>query len=232
VQFETHVATVRRVTPTVKSFRFPRPAALDYRAGQYMLVTIRINGEAATKPFTISSSPTERDHLQFTKKLTGHPFSNALDALTPGDWARLDAPHGAFTFAGEHAKLALLAGGIGITPLRSICRYCADAGVDTDIVLLYGSRTEQDLAFREEFEAMQATQPTFRAVFTLEQPPPGWTGARGFIDATTIRREIPDYAARVFYVCGPPVMIRVMEALLGELGVHDDRIRTERFAGY
>jgi ferredoxin-NADP reductase len=232
VQFETHVTTVRRVTPTVKSFRFPRPAALDYRAGQYMFVTIHVDGDAATKPFTISSSPTERDHLQFTKKLTGHPFSNALDAMTPGDWARLDAPHGAFTFAGDHAKLALLAGGIGITPLRSISRYCVDAGVDTDIVLLYGSRTEQDIAFREELEAMQAERSNFRVVFTLEQPPPRWTGARGFIDVAMIRREVPDYAVRVFYACGPPVMIRVMEALLGELGVPDDQIRTERFAGY
>jgi ferredoxin-NADP reductase len=232
MQFETRVAAIRQLTPTVKSFRFPRPAALDYRAGQYMLVTIRVDGAPATKPFTISSSPTERDYLQFTKKLTGHPFSNALDALTPGAWARLDAPHGRFTFAGEHPKLALLAGGIGITPLRSICRYCADAGIDTDIVLLYGSRTAQDLAFREEFEAMQAAQPSFRVVFTLEQPPHDWAGAQGFIDAALIRREIPDYAARVFYVCGPPVMIRVMERLLGELVVRDARIRTERFAGY
>ena len=69
MQFETHVKEIIQRTHDVKSFRFPRPDSFDYKAGQWMVVTIRYEGEEIRKHFTISSSPTEEDYLEFTKKL-------------------------------------------------------------------------------------------------------------------------------------------------------------------
>ncbi len=216
----------------MKSFRFKRPSSLDYKAGQFLFITINAGGQKLKKPFSFSSSPTERDHIEFTKKLTGHEFSNALDAMKVGDWAEIDAPYGTFTFEGEYKKLVLLSGGIGITPLISICQYCSDKRLDTNIVLLYGNRTEQDIAFRKELEELQKQNKNLKVMLTLDEPGNGWTGRRGRIDAAMIRNEVPDYLGRVYYTCGPPAMLQVMENVLRDLGIPKEQIKSENFAGY
>jgi len=78
MKFETSVSDIIPRTHNVKSLRFPRPKDLEYKAGQFMFVTIKSRDEEMGKHFTISSSPTEKDHIEFTKKLTGHPYSNAI----------------------------------------------------------------------------------------------------------------------------------------------------------
>lgn len=78
-----------------------------------MFITIKIEGKEKQKHFTISSSPTEKDFIEFTKKLTGYEFSNALNTLKEGDWARIRAPFGNFTFEGEYDKIGMLSGESG-----------------------------------------------------------------------------------------------------------------------
>lgn len=230
MEFEITVADIIQRTYNVKSFRFLKPASFTYKAGQFIFVTIKSGTEELRKHFTLSSSPTE-DFIEFTKKLTESNFSTALDALEVGDWAKIDGPYGKFTFEGEFKKIALLSGGIGITPIRSICRYCADNQVDTDIVILYGNRSDKDIVFREELEKMNK-QEKFKVVFTVNESAEGWTGYVGIIDAAMIKREIPDYTERVFYTCGPPAMVEAMDRLLTDLGVSQDYIRKENFYGY
>lgn len=196
------------------------------------MITINAGSQKLRKHFSFSSSPTERDHIEFTKKLTGHEFSNALDAMKTGDWAEIDAPYGTFTFEGEYKKLVLLSGGIGITPLMSICQYCSDKQLDTNIVLLYGNKTEQDIAFRKELEELQKQDKNLKVVFTLDEPGDGWTGRGGRIDAAMIRSEVPDYMGRVYYTCGPPAMIQVVENILKDLRIPQEQIKKENFAGY
>ncbi|KYK37204.1 MAG: hypothetical protein HXS48_08630 [Theionarchaea archaeon] len=230
MEFETTVTDIVQRTYNVKSFRFLKPASFTYKAGQFIFITIKSGTEELRKHFTLSSSPTE-DFIEFTKKLTESNFSTALDALEVGDWAKIDGPYGKFTFEGEFRKIALLSGGIGITPIRSICRYCADNHVDTDIVILYGNRSDKDIVFRKELEKMNE-QKKFKVVFTVNEAAEGWTGYVGIIDAAMIKREIPDYAERVFYTCGPPAMVEAMDRLLTDLGVSQDYMRKENFYGY
>lgn len=230
MQFETTIKEVIPRVPGVKSFRFSRSSTFTYKAGQFMFVTIKSDSGDLKKHFTLSSSPTEFGHIEFTKRLTGSPYSNALELLKVGDWAQIDAPYGNFTFEGEYEKLAMLTGGIGITPFRSICRYVEDKRLNTDIILIYGNRSEQDIVFKDELENIQ--KKTFKLVHTLEKPSIYWQGLRGFIDEDMIKREIPDYFERVFYICGPPVMINAMEKILTTMGIEKDRVKTERFIGY
>src|SRR4030067_269849 len=124
MKFETNVKQVIPRTPNVSSFRFPRPTELDYKAGQFLFITIKQGGKELSKHFSFSSSPTEKEHIEFTKKFTDSEFSAALKTLKPGDWARIDAPYGKFTFEGENPKIGLLAGGNGIKTLVSICKDC------------------------------------------------------------------------------------------------------------
>jgi ferredoxin-NADP reductase len=232
VKFETVVKEVIPRTPNVSSFRFPRPEGLDYKAGQFLFVTIKPSGNELSKHFSFSSSPTEKEHIEFTKKFTDSEFSAALKALKPGDWARIDAPYGTFTFEGEYPRIGLLAGGIGITPLISICKYCTDKRLDTKVTLLYGCRTEVDIAFKKELEEMQRQNSKLKVVFTVNEPNSGWSGAVGVINVDMVKNEIPSYAETMFYTCGPPAMVEVMEKLVESLGLPKTQLKREYFAGY
>ena len=232
MEFETKVTEIVLRTHNVKSFRFPRPPSFDYKAGQFIFVTIKIGEGEARKHFTISSSPTEREFIEFTKKLTGHRFSNALDVLKAGDRVKIAGPYGNFTFQGEFEKIGMLSGGIGITPLRSMCRYCTDRRLGTKITLLYGNHTEEDIVFRKELEEMQEQNKNLKVVFTVSEASESWTGYTGRINAEMIVKEIPDYKERTFYICGPPAMVEAMENLLKDLNVPQEEIKKENFSGY
>jgi ferredoxin-NADP reductase len=232
MKFETYVKEIIPRTYNVTSFRFPRPAALNYKAGQFFFVTLKADGKELNKHFSFSSSPTEKTHIEFTKKLSDSDFSTALKALKAGDWARIDAPYGKFTFEGEHEKIGLLAGGIGITPFKSICQYCTDMRLDTKVTLLYGNRTENEIAFRKELEALQRQNKNLKVVFTLNEASGEWKGATGLITAEMIKKEIPDYEETAFYTCGPPKMVEIMEKLVEQMGLPKTQLKREYFTGY
>ena len=187
-----------------------------------------------TKPLSLSSSPTE-DLLQVTKRLTGHEFSNAFLSLKEGDVIQFSGPYGSFTFQGEYGKIAMLSGGIGITPLRSMIKYCSDRGLAadiTDIVLLYSNRQEDDIPFGDEFESLMAKNQKLTIINTLTRPGPAWKGRAGRIDANMIRGTIADYEERVFYTSGPNKMVQAMQLALQELNIPASRVRKEYFPGY
>jgi ferredoxin-NADP reductase len=232
MKFETHVKEIIPRTYNVTSFRFPRPAGLNYKAGQFFFITLRANQKELKKHFSFSSSPTEKTHIEFTKKLSDSDFSATLKTLKKGDWARIDAPYGQFTFEGEHKKLGLLAGGIGITPFKAICQYCTDRNLDTKITLLYGNRTENDIVFRKELETMQRQNNNLKVVFTLNEADKKWPGSTGLITVEMIKKEIPDFKETMFYTCGPPKMVEIMEKLVEQLGVPKTQLKREYFTGY
>ncbi len=232
MEFETTVADIIQRTPEVKSFRFNRPESFDYNPGQFIFVTILLGGQKTIRHFTISSSPTEKEYLEFTKKITGHEFSVGLDNLHAGDWVYLNGPLGEFTFQGEYPKIALITGGIGITPFRSIIKFCTDHKIPSDIVLLYGNRNEQSIVFREELDDMVKINHNLKVVHCLSHPTDAWKGRLGHVDTRLIQDEIPDYSDRVFYVCGPPALVTNLKNALMALNIPVDRIKTETFPGY
>jgi len=232
MNFETNVKEIVRRTYNVTSFRFSRPTKLNYKAGQFFFITLKADGKELKKHFSFSSSPTEKTHIEFTKKLSDSDFSTALKALKKGDWARIEAPYGKFTFEGEHKKLGLLAGGIGITPFKSICQYCTDMRLDTKVTLLYGNRGENDIVFRKELEVLQRQNNNLKVVFTLNEPSSEWIGAKGVITSEMIKNQIPDYKETTFYTCGPPKMVDIMEKLVEQLGVPREQLKREYFTGY
>ncbi len=179
--FETNVIKVIQRTPDVMSFRFEKPHGFNYLAGQYVVLTLGNNSNQMKKPFTLSSSPTE-EFLEITKKLTGHPFSNALTELKSGDTVVINGPYGVFTFQEEYTNISMLSGGIGITPLRSMIKYSIDKKINTDIVLIYSNRYETDIAFRDELELIQSKQPNIIIINTITRPEFSWKGVTRRID--------------------------------------------------
>lgn len=104
MKFEERVIEIIYRSADVKSFRFPRPSEFSYKPGQYITIELEINGKRARKPFTLSSSPTDTEYIEFTKKLTGHEFSNALEQMDIGDKAVIEGPYGKLVFEDKYKK--------------------------------------------------------------------------------------------------------------------------------
>ncbi len=232
MKFETTIKEIIPRTSDVFSFRYSRPSELTYKPGQYMMVTIKSGNKELMHPLSISSSPTETSFIEFTKKLTTNEYSMVLKTLKPGDWTRIEAPYGNFTFMGEYPKIGMLTGGIGITPFRSIIKYCTDMKLNTSIVLLYGCRNPTEIAFKDDLGKMQNENRNFRVVFTVNEPNTEWKGAIGNITADMVKKELPDFKERVFYACGPPGMVQAMKNVISELGIPETRLKLELFAGH
>lgn len=234
-EFTTEVTDIIKRTPDVKSFRLKFVDGMHFDPGQYFFLTIKVDGREAAKPFSFSSSPTEKGYVEFTKRITDSPYSKSLDSMKTGNAVHVRMAYGSLTFSGEYKKIAFLSGGIGITPIRSICKYAGDTRLASSLVLLYSNRRKEDIIFREDFDAMQKDNKNLKVVYALTslELDPEWRGSQGYISTSMIKEEIPDYNERIFYVCGPPNMVKnLIETLEGGLGVGKDKIKLEQFAGY
>ena len=232
VELEVEIKEIIQRTYNIKSFRLEVDNGIDFKAGQFMQVSLKTDPELK-RYLSISNSPSEKGYLEFTKKITESDFSKALNNFKPGDSVIIQYPFGNFTLKDEHAKIAFLSGGIGITPIRSICKFVVDKNIGTDMVLIYANRTINDIAFREDFDQMQKQYPKVRVVHVLSEPSGGLISRAGRVNSQVIKEDIPDYLERRFYLCGPPAMVEAMKKILtDELSLPGENIITENFAGY
>jgi glycine betaine catabolism B len=218
------------------SYRFSRPAEYEFQAGQWYTVTILLSGGPLDHHFSHADSPTEH-FIELTTRLTGSDFKNALDSLSLGSEVDIEGPYGRFLFKYETPKIAFLTGGIGVTPVRSILRYLADtegAGrmEGQELVVFYGSMTEDGIVYRSEFDEFEQTIVGLRVVHVITDPTGSWKGYRGFITADTVRAELADPGAWTYYVSGPPPMIAAMEKVMDQLSIPRAQTVVESFAGY
>jgi glycine betaine catabolism B len=232
IELVTEIIEIVQRTYNVKSFRVDDNGAVPFMAGQFLSVSLG-DGKDLTKYLSISNSPTETGYIEFTKKLTESIFSKKLDALKVGDKVKIKYPFGNFTFKKEYKKTAFLSGGIGITPIRSMVKYVTDSRINSDMVLVYGNHSFRDVVFKEDFDAIAKANRNFKVVHVLCVPESNITCRTGYITKEAIQDEVPDYAERKFFICGPPGMVTAMKNILsGELRVKNENIITENFAGY
>jgi len=221
------------------SFAFPRPTGFTHRLGQYMEWTLPMGKSGSggnRRHFSIASSPTEPDLLIAARiPEDASRFKRALAGMSPGDPILAGELGGDFVLPRDpRLPLAFIAGGIGITPFRSMIKYLADTGSRRDIVLLYANRLEGEIVFREVFSDAERSI-GLKTVYTLtdlKNARPDWCGHRGPIDRSMIREKVPAWKRRLFFVSGPPAMVGAVKAALRSLGIHRRRIRTDTFTGY
>jgi predicted ferric reductase len=206
----------------------------DFAPGQFAwLLTGRTPFSALQHPITMAGSAEQgaERRLEFTIKALGDWSRAVVPAMAPGQRLWIDGPHGVFTPERTPAiGLVLIAGGVGITPMRSIVRTMRDRGDRRPVLLLHAASSLDRMTFREEFESL-AKELALTYVPVLEQPPAGWTGERGWIDRALLERHLPAQRAHwQCFVCGPPAMLDAMERLLPQCGLPAERVHTERFA--
>lgn len=226
-----------RVGNDIYHFAFAPDKPLAFRPGQYLEWTLGhdgVDGRGNRRYFTIASSPTE-DTLQLGVKFyePSSSFKRALLALAPGDRIMAGQLAGEFTLPknsahGSAQKLAFIAGGIGITPFRSMVKDLIDRGERRDAVLFYSNRRADEVAYRDVFdEAREKIGIRTHYVITGGGAP---VGSR--IDADMIRRELPDYRERMFYISGTHAMTNAFHHTLREMGVPRAHIKTDFFPGF
>lgn len=232
-----HVAAIFSETPDVKTFRLKEPSGADvpfeFKPGQFLTVTVEVQGKKISRSYTIASAPTRRDHVEITVKREEHgEVSRHLhDAISVGDPLEISGPAGVFTFNGDEAgDIVLIAGGVGITPMMSVIRTLTDRAWTGEIHLLYGARTTRDFIFRDELEYLQRRHANLHVVATMRRAEgTSWMGPEGVITKDFIARSVPEIARRRIHLCGPPPMMAAVKTALAELGVPPANIRTEAF---
>ncbi|MEW5758892.1 MAG: FAD-binding oxidoreductase [Candidatus Omnitrophota bacterium] len=233
VKLDLEIKEIIQRNYNVKSFRLDIKQEVDFKAGQLLSASLKMDKECK-RYFSISSSPTEKCFIEFTKKITDSNFSKELNILKLGDIIRVEYPFGKFTLEDNPAqKVAFISGGIGITPIRSIIKYAVDKNLDIDIALIYANRSIRDVIFKEDFDYMQKKFRSLKVSHVLCEPTQDFKCSIGLVNETIIKNEISDYLERKFFLCGPPQMVSAMKKILAEkLNITQENIVTENFVGY
>jgi predicted ferric reductase len=195
-----------------------------YEAGQFANYTFLQKGMYFTHPFSFSTAP-NAEYIRISVRGVGD-FTRRIPELRPGTKVVIDGPLGIFTErSSARDKYLFIAGGIGITPLRSLAEDLSKRG--KDITLLYGNRTADNIPLKAELEAMPIKISHILSMI----PAATHTFEQGYLDKEKILRLAPDFIEREIYVCGPPIMMDLVIPTLMQMGVPQKHIHFERF-GY
>lgn len=213
-------------TADVESFIFEPDQSIRWQAGQYLhysLPHIASDDRGTERWFTISSAPYE-GNIRLTTRFTnpgGSSFKDALRAMKIGDFIEGDSPDGDFIYSPDISQSVMIAGGIGITPYRSILLELDHNSSPINATLLYTNH-DADFVFMTELDRLQLKYPDFQVY--------KYTG-----DQRIKSDELNGYikqAGTVFYISGPKKMVDNYQVLLDELAVPSGHIKLDYFPGY
>lgn len=229
-----------------------RLSSLDYMAGQFAFFDI---GEVYNDPkgpirhFTISSSPTE-DFIMLSTRIRDSPYKKRLASLEKGAKVKVRGPEGQFVLPEEEdtdysKTIIFLSGGIGVTPFRSMIKYATDKQLPIKIIMFDSNKNKENILFKQEFDKWSNINKNIKIVYTVTEEEPkeqssstsmnAWQGEHGRINKDMILKYIDDAILKdsIFYICGPPGMLKAMQSLIQEeLRIPKERIKVEEFTGY
>ena len=228
----------------IKSFYFePGQAPFNFVPGQHVILRfsdLENDPRGKMRHFSISTSPLEGGNIGITTtiKPDDSPFKKRLDGVNVGDSVDVFGPIGKFTFDSSlwgQRIVVLIAGGIGITPFRSMIKYALSNDGNFRIRLLYLGKQGSGFIFRDELDRLAGDDKRLRIFYTVT----GETGSsmtefhRGRIDSKFIVKSVEDLENPIFYICGSPRMVEEIAGTIGsEFRIDRSNIRTEQFLGY
>lgn len=241
---ELTVENIQPETHDVKTFRFVHPDGdipFLHRPGQYMTLTLNINGQTVKRSYTIASSPSQRGHVELTIKRNsiGTVSRYMHDQLKIGDKIRVGAPAGKFFFDDLQSKaVVLIAGGVGITPLMSILRYLTDRSWHGTIYFINAIRSHEDKIYEAELALLANRFENLHVLTYYSQAKPQadvavpsarWEEKSGYINAEDLSAFVPGLRALQIFLCGPDPMMQAVRKTIVSFGVPNEQIATEEF---
>ena len=208
---------------------------VDWTPGEYFWVELLDppydDEKGARRHITVVTSPTE-GYLGLATRIRDTAFKRSLVEMPEGSAVDVEQPKGSFVLPEDTSKrYAFIAGGIGITPFRSMLRYIADKDLDYDITLVYSNRDVESTAFLDELKELESVVPRCRVIFTMTEDP-SWDGDTRMLDAGVLRDLLGDLESFHFMIAGPPPMAKSVEGSLLEAGLPEDQVQSDSFSGY
>ncbi len=227
------------VAERTMAFHFDKPAGFVFTPGQFIDIDLLNPAETDTagntRGFSISSAPYETT-IMVTTRLRDTAFKRVLKVMPLGTEVKIEGPFGNLRLHNAVKRTAVfLAGGIGITPFRSILLDAAYRKLPHRIFLFFSNHRPEDAPFLNEVQSLEKQNPNYRFIGTMtkmERSELPWQGERGFINKEMLDRYLKGAASPIYYIAGPPAMVGGLHAMLREAKIDDDDIRTEEFAGY
>lgn len=217
----------KQEAPDATSFIFRPAEPVSWKAGQFTTLKLPHDFPDERKTeryFTISSAPFE-NHVQITTRFAAErpsSFKRTLERLPLQATLEAAEPEGDFTVADPTEEMVWIAGGIGITPFRSILLDLDHRRMPMPVTLLYSNR-DNHFVFKDELEALAGEHPEFKIHYFVSPQR---------IDAEAIKKLVPDVKKPIFYVSGPEPMVESFDKLLPTLGVPPHHMKTDYFPGY
>lgn len=208
----------------------------EFRAGQhadfaFLHPPLEVDN---SRTFSLANSPNEKGLVMIALRMRETGFKLALKAAARGTRFKVSRPRGSFSLHQDITRPAVfLAGGIGITPMRSILEWATQEGLTHKLYLFYSNRNVEDAAFLEELEGFATRNPFLTLIPTVTQlKSPTWRYENGHIDRALLTRYLRGLDRAMYYIAGPSGMVSAMSTLLRCSGVSDDDIKSEEFGDY
>ncbi len=241
--FQLIITDILDATKTTKTYRLKLAPNSElkrlplFRAGQYLSVKVNVDGVKVTRPYSISSAPSdilEDGFYELTIKIKDDGFLSTefFEKWKTGSIVSVSGPHGNMYFDDlrDSNEIVGIAGGSGITPFRSIIREIMAQKLDLKLTVLYGSRHEDDIIFAEELSNLAGKLPDkIKVVNICSEPSEKWSGPSGFINAKFIKEYAGPIEGKTFFFCGPQAMYEFLEKEIQNLNIPNRRIRRELY---
>ena len=222
------IIKVTRETGDVNTYQVEKPGGgklFEHMPGQCAFLSVPGLGEAI---FSITSSPTNKDFMEFSIKRTGRLTDYLDEAMEPGQEIAVRGPFGNHFPVEDKLKgkdMLFIGGGIGMAPLRSVINYMLDHRADYGkIDVVYGARSREDFVKYEELTEDWPARPDVQVHLTIDRPQEGWTGNVGFVPA--FLKDLAFTPDKTVCLCGPPIMIKLCLQALTEMGFRKDQVYT------
>lgn len=225
-----------------ESFLFMPEEAFSFRPGQFLryhLDSTSADERGQNRFFSISSAPFEK-YVRITTKITpgGSSFKKDLQSLRTGDFIDGFGPSGSFTLEDPKKNYIFIAGGIGITPFRSILLDLDHRKLPLNITLLYAFRTK-DIVFKDELNALAGKHPEFSIFYFISEDGSSEMQMTnnikilpGKITKEFIKLNIQNFKLQTYYITGPEPMVLSFMGMLIDMGISKENIKTDEFPGY
>lgn len=233
------VSGVEAIAQGTLALRVAKPPGFTFRAGQAVYVALpgakRSDDKGLVRTFSIASAPHEEDLLLATR-ISESTFKQELQRLSNGDEIQIEGPYGDLVLHKDATRPAVfIAGGVGITPFRSMILDALERGLSHRLVLFYSNRTPESAAFLAELTTRADAHRNFVFVPLMTDSGPAnaaWRGERGALTRERLVQYAGDLTAPVYYIAGPPAMVDAMKTLLRDASVRRADIHAEMFTGY
>lgn len=221
------------------AFRFEKPSGWTFKAGQFIDMTLldpaETDSEGNTRGFSIASGPHE-ETLMVATRMRDTAFKRVLKNMPIGTAVKIEGPSGDLTLPNNSKRaVVFLAGGIGITPFRSMLVRAAKEKLPHRIFLFYSNRRPEDAPFLEELQILERENPNYKLIASMtemEKSHRPWNGETGLINQEMLARHLKSAGTCIYFIAGPPAMVKGLHKMLNKAGMDDDDIRAEEFAGY